>query len=161
MPTRTLLPTFNRLAWVDRELDGFLANAWTNGGTRRAVPNRTWAPAIDVAELPEAFLIAAELPGVDPKSIEVSFDRGTLSIRGAKQTVFQAPPKTDEKNGSAGLNLLMSERTLGNFERTIQLPTDVDGDAIAASSEHGVLVIRVPKADRARPRKIEVKPIEG
>jgi HSP20 family protein len=146
MATRTLFPTFNRLTWVDRELD-------------RLLTHQTWAPAIDVAELPEAFLIAAELPGVDPKSIEVSFDRGTLAIRGSKQTTFHAP-KTEGQNGS-GLNVLRSERTVGTFERTIQLPTDVDGDAIEAHSEHGVLVIRVPKADRARPRRIEIKPMEG
>jgi HSP20 family protein len=155
MLTRTLLPTFDRLTWVDRELDRFLADAWSNGATKRPTPNQLWAPAIDVAEMPEAYLLAGELPGADPRSIDVSFDRGNLVVRGTKHPSF-AKPETPE-NGAAPTQLLMSERVTGMFERTLQLPSDIDADGIEASFEHGVLLIRIPKADRARPRRITVK----
>jgi HSP20 family protein len=155
MLTRTLLPTFDRLTWVDRELDRFVADTWNRGGATRPHANQLWAPAIDVAELPEAYLIAAELPGADPRSIDVNFDRGNLVFRGTKHPSFAKPEKSE--NGAVPTQLLMSERVSGMFERTLQLPSDIDADAIEASFEHGVLLIRVPKADRARPRRITVK----
>jgi HSP20 family protein len=138
--TNQLLPTFNRVLAFDRELDA-LVN-W-NG-------QRSFVPALDVVERADAYLISAELPGVDPSAVEISFENNTLTLRGTKQPSL-APQQHEE------LRVYTAERPSGTFERAVRLPEYVEGDKIEASYSQGVLLITVPKAQAARPRKIEIK----
>jgi HSP20 family protein len=138
--TRQLMPTFNRVLAFDREL-GALVN-W-NG-------QRSFVPSLDVVERADAYLISAELPGVDPSAVEISFENNTLTLRGTKQP-WLAPQQNEE------LRVYTAERLSGTFERAVRLPEYVEGDRIEASFSQGVLMITVPKAQAARPRRIEIK----
>lgn len=136
-----LMPTFNRMLAFDRDL-GRVVAGW-NG-------KRFFTPSIDVVERADAYLISAELPGVDPSAVEISFESNTLTLRGTKQPWLQ--PQENEE-----FRVYSAERLNGAFERAIRLPEYVEGDKIEAAYQHGVLTITVPKAEAARPRKIEIK----
>jgi len=138
--TSQLMPTFNRVLAFDRELDR-LAN-W-NG-------QRAFVPSLDVVERADAYLISAELPGVDPSAVEISFENNTLTLRGTK-TPWLQPQENEE------LRVYTAERLSGPFERAVRLPEYVEGDKIEATYSQGVLLITVPKAAAARPRKIDIK----
>ena len=138
--TSQLMPTFNRMLAFNRDLDA-LVN-W-NG-------QRSFVPALDVVERADAYVISAELPGVDPSAVEISFENNTLTLRGTKQ-----PTLTPQQNEE--LRVYTAERVSGTFERAVRLPEYVEGDKIEASYTQGVLLITVPNAQAARPRKIEIK----
>ena len=138
--TSQLMPTFNRVLTFDRELDRML----NLGGTRFFVPS------LDVVERSDAYLISAELPGVDPAAVDISFENNTLTLHGTKQ-----PSLKREENEE--LRVYTAERLSGEFERAVRLPEYVEGHKIEATYAHGVLTITVPKAAAARPRRIEVK----
>jgi HSP20 family protein len=140
MINNALMPTFNRVLAFDRELDR-LVN-W-NG-------KRFFVPSLDVVERADAYLISAELPGVDPANVEISFEANTLTLRGTKQPSLKAQENEE-------LRVYTAERLAGSFERAVRLPEYVEGDKIEATYAHGVLTITVPKAVAARARKIEVK----
>lgn len=105
-----------------------------------------WAPRVDVHEEAERFVIRADVPGVDPATIEVSMDKNVLSIRGerAAETVDAA---------SHGLR---RERPHGAFLRRFTLPESVDAERITASNRHGVLEIAIPKKAESAPRRIVI-----
>lgn len=106
-------------------------------------------PAVDVTEDDKAYKIAAELPGLDEKDVEVSVTGDVLSIKGEKRQ------EKEEKNK----NWYVSERAYGSFERSFQLPDGVDRDKIAAEFTKGVLTVNLPKRADAQKqqKKIEVK----
>lgn len=105
-----------------------------------------WAPRVDIREEDQRFVILADIPGVDPKEIEVSMDKGVLSIRGERKS------ETTEENGK----LKRVERSYGSFFRSFALPDSADADGISAAGKHGVLEISIPKKAQTTPRKIEV-----
>ena len=93
------------------------------------------APAVDVAEKDKAYEITAELPGLDQNNVELKIANGTLTIKGEKKQ------ETEEKKKDA----YMSERRYGAFERSFQLPQDVDETKIEASFSKGLLTVTLPK----------------
>ncbi len=105
-----------------------------------------WAPRVDIKEEPERFLIQADIPGVDPKEIEIDMDSGILSIKGERNT--------GSRQGTAGYSRV--ERSHGTFYRRFALPDSADPTGIAASGRHGVLEITIPKRPETKPRRIEV-----
>lgn len=145
MLTSRLNSTLDRMLTLNRVLDEALANSW-NGPTE----GRSWVPALDVVERPDAYLIALEIPGVDPSSIDVAFEQNVLTVRGSKPMGFEIAKDSE-------LRVYSSERAIGNFERAVRLPEFVDGDKIAAEYSHGVLFLTVPKVQAAQPRKISIK----
>ena len=114
---------------------------------RGAMP--LWVPALEVAERNDAYLIAADLPGVSDDQVELSFENNVLTISGSRSTSF-----TPDKEGT--LRVHLSERQTGTFERSVRLPEYVEGDRIEAQFENGVLHVTVPKSPAAQPRKIRV-----
>src|SRR5690348_16772397 len=94
-----------------------------------------WAPRVDVKEEAERFLIRADVPGVDPKDIEVSLEDGVLTISGER--------KVEEREESAGWTRI--ERASGRFHRSFTLPETVDAEGVSAKGNHGVLEIVIPK----------------
>ena len=138
--TSHLMPTFNRVLSFDPELDRVMN---LNG-------TRFFVPSVDVVERSDAYMISAEVPGVDPAAVDISFENNTLTLRGTKQ-----PSLKREENEE--LRVYTAERLSGEFERAVRLPEYVEGDKIEATYAHGVLTITVPKAAAARPRRIEVK----
>ena len=129
-----------------REMD-HMFDLQHNGDNGSSVATSDWTPAVDIKETKDAFVIEADIPGVDPKDIEVHMEDGVLSIRGEKQT-----EKTEEKEGYKRV-----ERSRGSFYRRFSLPDTANADKINAKSKHGVLEITIPKQEKAHPRKIAVE----
>lgn len=106
-----------------------------------------FAPAIDIQDEKDHYLVKADIPGVDPKDISIEMHNNTLTIRGEKES------KTEEKKE----NYVRVERSKGLFYRTIELPESVEADKIKASSHNGVLKVTIPKSKAGASRKIEVE----
>ncbi len=149
LTTRSLNSTIDRMLTLNRVLDEALASSW-NGATPAS---RVWVPALDVVEKRDAYLVAIEVPGIDPASIDISFEQNVLTVRGARTPSFDL----DEK---AEVRVYAAERVSGNFERSIRLPEYVDSENIVAEHRHGVLFLTVPKAQAARAKKIAIKGVE-
>ena len=105
-----------------------------------------WAPHVDIAEEEDRFLILADIPGVDPKDIEITMEKGILSLKG------QRVDASIQQNGK----LTRVERSHGTFYRRFALPDSADPNGIKASGRHGVLEIAIPKRPEMAPRRIEV-----
>lgn len=105
-----------------------------------------WQPRVDIKEETRRFVIAADIPGVDPKDIEIQMEKGVLSIKG-ERTIES---KTEEAN------FTRVERTYGSFYRRFALPDTADADKISASGAHGVLEIVIPKKAETTPRRIAI-----
>jgi HSP20 family protein len=108
-----------------------------------------WAPRVDVSETDDEVLLKADLPGLEPKDLDISLDRDHLILRGEKKE------ETEKKEKG----FYMTERSFGSFYRTIQLPAEVDPKKVAASFKNGVLEIKMGKLEEAKKRitHIEVK----
>jgi HSP20 family protein len=145
---RSLNSAIDRMMTLTRALDEALASSLNGGPDARA-----WVPATDVVERRDAYLIALEVPGVDPASIDVSFEQNILTVRGSKPMGFELPQDSE-------LRVYSAERAVGNFERSVRLPDFVDGEKIAAEFQHGVLFLTVPKMQAAQSRKISIKGVE-
>jgi len=111
------------------------------------VATANWAPAVDIKEDDKAFTLLADIPGVDPDEIEVTMDKGVLTIKGERQS----EKETEEENYKR------VERQYGVFYRRFSLPDSANADGIEAHSEHGVLKITIPKQEVAQSRRISVK----
>ena len=141
MTFRTLSPTLDRVFALNRELDRVF-----NGSS---ASTQSWTLPLDVIERADDYLVVADLPGVTPEQVDISFEHNTLTVRGTRQWPFA---------GSDGeLRVYSAERWAGSFERSVRLPEYVEGDRIEASFANGVLTITVPKAAAAKPRKITVQ----
>ena len=147
MTVRPLSPALDRMFSLNRELDRAFGEALTNGA------GRVWHPATDVIEQANGYLIVLELPGVQPDAAEVIFEQNTLTVRGTK-------PPTVQPAEDAELRIYSAERVSGAFERSFRLPEHVDGNAIQATFQNGVLSISVPKKPASQPRKISINTSE-
>jgi HSP20 family protein len=113
----------------------------------RAFSRNAWVPALDVRELDDRFEVTMDLPGIDPSAVSVTFEDGTLAISGKREFANEQRDETWHR----------IERSFGTFARTLRLPRTVDSEGIEASFDKGVLTVSVPKAERAKPRTIEVR----
>ena len=107
---------------------------------------RAWVPALDFAETADAYVVHVEVPGVDPKEVQISLEDGRLEISGEKSA-----EKRDEKQGWFRI-----ERRHGSFRRVVELPGAIDTGKVKAESKNGVLTITLPKREEAKARKIDV-----
>lgn len=105
-----------------------------------------WAPAVDIEEHADKYVLHADVPGVDPAAIEITLESGVLTLSGARE-------KTVEQKDVESRRL---ERVAGRFLRRFTLPESVDAEAVKANGRHGVLEIVIPKRAAARARKIAV-----
>jgi len=137
---------FHSLRRLNTMLDDAFAT-WPLQREENGTLTAAWTPAVDVFEDKDAVKIIAELPGVKPADVKLSIENNVLTLRGEKKQVAE---ETTER-------VHRYERSYGMFERTFALPNTVDGDKIEAHVENGVLTVKLPKAERARPREIPVK----
>ncbi len=112
-----------------------------------SVATSDWTPAVDIKETDESFILIADIPGVDPKDIEVHMENGVLTIRGTREE--------EQKEEREGFKRI--ERSRGIFYRRFSLPDTANADKINARSKHGVLEVTIPKHDKVQPRKIAVQ----
>jgi HSP20 family protein len=109
--------------------------------------NVSWIPQVDVREEAERFVVTADLPGVDGKDIEVTAEKGVLTVRGERRS-----EKKTENDGYTRI-----ERASGTFLRRFTLPETADAEAIKATHVNGVLELSIPKRPQAQPRRISVQ----
>lgn len=106
-----------------------------------------WMPAVDVQETKDAFVLRADLPGVDPKDIDITMENGVLTLRGRRQS-----ESTTEERGYRRV-----ERVSGEFFRRFTLPDVADAESISAQTNNGVLTVKIAKRPEVQPKRIEVK----
>lgn len=105
-----------------------------------------WQPAVEISETDHEVVVKAELPGIDPKQVEVSVTGDALTLKG------EAKSEVEDKSRS----FYRRELRYGMFQRTIALPTEVKGDETKATFRHGILEVRVPKTERLKPKTVRV-----
>jgi HSP20 family protein len=133
---------FGDLDQIQQQLQQ-LVNATLPGGATEAAP-AMWTPPVDIEETDDAWVIEAELPGVSREDVDIELHEDELVIRGEV--------KERERQGV----LRRRTRKVGEFEFRVTLPGGVNADAIEAHLDNGVLTVRVPKAETARSRKIDI-----
>lgn len=101
-----------------------------------------WMPAMEIVEKNGALTATAELPGIDPKDVEISLENGVLTVRGEK--------KEERKEEDPGAKYHMWERRYGSFTRSFALPSEVDAAGVKATFENGILTIDLPKTEQAK-----------
>ena len=130
-----------------REMDR-LWDYYYGSGRRGLQPLQAeFAPAVDVKETAEAFVVKAEVPGMDAKEINIAVTGDILTIRGEKKS------EREEKEE----NYHLVERSYGSFFRSLTLPAAVDLDKIEARYDKGVLTVTCPKKEEVKPKAIEIK----
>jgi HSP20 family protein len=125
---------------------GLLARTGSKDGRDELKPF-DWAPSVDISETAEEFQIKAELPDVKQEDVKVSVDAGVLRIEGERR-------QEKEENGKKFHRI---ERSYGSFLRTFTLPDNVDASKVQATFKDGILNVQLRKAEKARPKTIEVK----
>ncbi len=114
--------------------------------TLHGTETKAWTPAVDISEDEHRYVIRADLPGVDPKDIDVNLESDELTLRGERK----------EEKEEKGKNWQRTERFHGEFYRRFRLPESADPEHIEAHSDKGVLEIVIPKQPKTQPRKISV-----
>jgi HSP20 family protein len=119
----------------------------TQQGNGRAATT-AWAPALDISERKDAYLVTVELPGSKPEDLDITMEDGLLTIQGERQFTAESSEQQFHR----------VERRYGAFRGSITLPAHVMADGIQASADNGVLQILVPKMEEATPKRIQVRP---
>lgn len=139
-------PASGRLSSLRDELDRLFESPLVEcTGTSQLLGG--WAPALDVHEDKDAYVVHAELPGLKREDIDVSLHDGELVISGERRT-----EKVEE-----GVETHRQERFYGKFQRALTLPEPVAADKVKADYKDGVLTITLPKSEEAKPKKIDIK----
>jgi HSP20 family protein len=108
--------------------------------------SRPWSPAVDILENENELVLKADLPAIEPEDIDVQVENQTLTLKGHRK--FE---QTTDKGGYHRI-----ERSYGNFVRTFTVPTTVDTEKVSADYNRGVLTVRLPKKEAAKPRQVKV-----
>ena len=116
-------------------------------GNDRAMTT-AWAPALDISERKDAYLVTVELPGVEAEDLEITMEDGLLTIQGERHFAHDSSEQQFHR----------VERRYGAFRRSITLPAQVQAEQIEATFDNGVLQILVPKMEEAKPKRIQVRP---
>ena len=112
-----------------------------------ARPASAFAPAIEVKETTDSFVLKADLPGVDEKDLDIGVHNGVLTVSGSRAA-------EERKDGES---FALYERRYGSFSRSFALPEMADGERIEAALANGVLTVTIAKKTEAKPRKIAIK----
>ncbi len=111
----------------------------------RTRPGRAFVPSVDIYETADSLWLWADMPGVSEDSVDVRLADGVLTIEGRVSL-----------ESYENLTPVYSEYNVGHFERRFTLPTDIDADRISGRMRNGVLEVELPKAERAKPRRIPI-----
>jgi HSP20 family protein len=112
---------------------------------------RMWAPALDISERKDAYVVTVEVPGIKAEDLDITLEDGLLTIQGERRFTQESTEQQFHR----------VERRYGSFRRSITLPAQVQAEQIEASFEDGVLEVIVPKAEEAKPKKISVRSVGG
>ena len=140
--TWTPFDGFNKVqSRINGLFDENFGRSWSNAGTGRA-----WYPAVDILESKEAYMLRAELPGMNKEDFNLELKEGTLTLTGERK--FTKPAE--------GVEYRSVERVTGKFVRSFTLPETVKHDGIQATYKDGILEVHIPKAEEAKPRQIQI-----
>ena len=139
--------SFGDLERLRRDFDDLFGWAGLPTSIRSAAPGAF--PAINIGNTPTSVEIYAFAPGIDPKQIDVTIDRGVMTITGERQS--EVPSDNDK------ISMYSNERFAGRFRRAISLPDDIDPGKVEASYRDGVLRVSVSRRESALPKRITVQ----
>jgi HSP20 family protein len=140
---------WNVVSQLQNEINRVFGNLSDAEGTSAT---SEWTPAVDVREFSDRFQLLLDVPGVEPKEVEITLDNGVLTVSGTRGEEKALGPDGVEQAQQQRI-----ERRLGRFHRRFILPDTADADNVNASGRNGVLEIVIPKQPKAQPRRISVK----
>jgi HSP20 family protein len=129
---------------IDRLFDTRLGRYGEDSGQ---LATSDWVPAVDIREEADRYVIHADVPGVDPKDIEVHMENGVLSIKGERESESKQEQEHYKR----------VERVRGSFFRRFSMPDTVNAESVSAKSQNGVLEIVVLKQEKPQPKRIQVE----
>jgi HSP20 family protein len=129
-----------------REMDRLFDRFWEDDGENLPA-YREWVPSIDFSETSDAYMVRIEIPGMEPKDVQVTLQDGVLTVKGEKK----------EETRGKDERFYRLERTWGMFSRSLRLPAPVEGAKVNAVFKNGLLTVTVPKAPEARASNIPIK----
>jgi HSP20 family protein len=144
-PELSTWPALDRWADLRDEMNSLFDLPVMGNFSRQAQIFSGWTPALDLYQNNDNVVAVVELPGLRKEDIDISLHDGMLTIAGERQS-----------SSSEGENAERTERFSGKFRRSITLPTRVDADKVSASYKDGILTVTLPKAEEAKPKKVEV-----
>jgi HSP20 family protein len=133
---------------MDRLFNQFLGRSDAEEG---ALARGMWAPPVDIHETDDAFVLRAELPGFSKDDISIELHDNRLTLRGERKHTQEVKEEQYHRR----------ERAYGRFERAFWLPTTVDAEKVQAGFKDGVLELRIPKSEAAKPKRIAITEAEG
>ncbi len=128
---------------LQRQID----RAFGDGADQADSANVSWIPHVDIHEEAERFVVKADVPGVEGNDINITAEKGVLTIRGER--------RSEKKTAGNGYERL--ERASGSFLRRFTLPESADAETIKATHANGVLELSIPKRPQEQPRRISVQ----
>jgi len=137
---------FRDMVSAQRDFDRLFREAFSSHLGDTELSTRSWAPPVDIYETEDAIVLKAELPGVDPKDVEVRVEDNTLYLKGERK--FQKEVKEQ--------NYHRVERSYGSFARSFSLPNSISSDRVKAEFKDGLLTLTMPKREEAKPKTIKI-----
>jgi len=137
---------FRDLLTTQREFDRLFKEAFSPMSGETEVSTRSWAPPVDIYETQDAIVLKAELPGIDPKDVEVRVEDNTLYLKGERN--YEKEVKEQ--------NYHRIERSYGSFARSFSLPNSISADKVKAEYKDGLLTLTMPKREEAKPKTIKI-----
>ncbi len=137
---------FRELNTFESQVNRIFGGPGRNCSGRGSANTTTWAPNVDIFETDTDLVLKAELPGVDPKNVDLSLEKNVLTLKGER-----AFENEDEKD-----NYHRIERSYGSFTRSFTLPAIIEEAKIRADYKDGVLTVSLPKKETVKPRQIKI-----
>ncbi len=153
MAFKTIQDAQLSLGNLQDEMSRLVERVWRGGISTPPFDGQQCGIAVDVCEHDDAYLLFAEVPGVDGKDVAVTVLDGTLVISGEK-----CKP---ESCGDGDERRVRGERRFGTFSRSIELPCNSDADALSAKCHNGLLTVRIPKLESSKPKSVKIDLDEG
>jgi HSP20 family protein len=142
--------SLRELESLSRRLNGVLERRGTPpGDNQETMASADWAPVVDVVESESEFVLLAELPGVEKSDVKLTVEGGVLTLTGQREQEQAIDGKVARYH--------RSERAYGRFARSFSVPESVDEQRLSAEFRNGILKVRLPKAEKAKPRSVEVR----
>src|SRR5919205_4269155 len=141
------LPPMRNLASLRDEMNRLFQTFFPSGGEEAGWGLRPWAPPVDIYETEDAVVLTAELPGIAKEDVSIEIHNHTLLLKGERK--HEAEVKEE--------NYHRVERAYGTFQRSFVLPTLVDQDKVQATYKDGVLELRLPKSEAAKPKRVAIQ----
>ena len=137
---------FRDLVSAQRDFDRLFREAFSPQLGETELSTRSWAPPVDIFETEDAIVLKAELPGVDPKDVEVRVEDNNLYLKGERN--YEKEVKEQ--------NYHRIERSYGSFARSFSLPNSIDAEKVKAEYKDGLLTLTMPKREETKPKTIKI-----